>query len=432
MTATAAKIDYREIRKEDAKEAKFPAEISGEYRVYISEPAYARMKKHTDTTNEVELCGVLIGEVQRDPLGFFLKVDDVIEGEKATNAGAQVTFTHQTWDHINAIKDKEFPKKRIVGWYHTHPGFGVFLSGMDLFIQQSYFNHPFQIAIVVETKQNTEGCFAWVDGNSTPLTRYWVGNREIELAKGEPKPVDPYRHEGPPPPSGAAPALRDADYANDTRGMPSFLSLAFVGLLFFCGIMLGKMSAVGDMREREIGAMESEVYSLLEFASVNVAASKDFSDISDKIATAGSKVGTDPAAATKEIAQVQSDLKTLSELYAKKRSSFREGLNKLRDTKKTFNDRIEEEMHHQNQIDICVAELFVLRVQDMLNHEGVRGDPSKLTPHERDLARSMISSAIKLAPEVKNNIDPKLLDQIFSTELPVPKDEAPKEVPKKN
>ena len=35
---------------------------------------------------------------------------------------------------------------KIVGWYHTHPGFGVEFSEMDLFIQQNFFGGPAQIA----------------------------------------------------------------------------------------------------------------------------------------------------------------------------------------------------------------------------------------------------------------------------------------------
>ncbi len=28
----------------------------------------------------------------------------------------------------------------IVGWYHSHPGFGVEFSDMDMFIQKNFFS----------------------------------------------------------------------------------------------------------------------------------------------------------------------------------------------------------------------------------------------------------------------------------------------------
>src|SRR5438045_8677930 len=122
----ATTSDFRRIDKKDTREAAFPVPVDNEYRVYFNEDAYSKMKKHTATTNEVELCGVLVGDVCRDTLGFYLKVDAVIEGKDSNNYGAQVTFTHQTWEHINAIKDKQYPRQRIVSGYHTHPAYAVF------------------------------------------------------------------------------------------------------------------------------------------------------------------------------------------------------------------------------------------------------------------------------------------------------------------
>ena len=45
---------------------------------------------------------------------------------------AEVTFTHETWNKINAEMDSRFAHLAIVGWYHSHPDFGVFLSDRDL------------------------------------------------------------------------------------------------------------------------------------------------------------------------------------------------------------------------------------------------------------------------------------------------------------
>ena len=39
---------------------------------------------------------------------------------------------------FNASLEREHPGLKIVGWYHTHPGFGVEFSEMDLFIQRIF------------------------------------------------------------------------------------------------------------------------------------------------------------------------------------------------------------------------------------------------------------------------------------------------------
>jgi len=80
---------------------------------------------------EAEICGVLLGTTADGRT----HVDACIAGEKAAQGAAHVTFTQNTWEHIYAVKDKEHPNKKIVGWYHSHPGFGVFLSHHDTFIR---------------------------------------------------------------------------------------------------------------------------------------------------------------------------------------------------------------------------------------------------------------------------------------------------------
>ena len=50
----------------------------------------------------------------------------------------------------------------IVGWYHSHPGFGIFLSEHDRFIHRHFFGEPGQIALVIDPLAHVEGLFAWV------------------------------------------------------------------------------------------------------------------------------------------------------------------------------------------------------------------------------------------------------------------------------
>ncbi len=81
---------------------------------------------------------------------------------------AQVTFTAETWTHIQDVLDRDHPDKRILGWYHTHPGYGIFLSDMDVFIHKNFFNLPWHTAFVYDPKQNQQGLFVWRAGDLIP------------------------------------------------------------------------------------------------------------------------------------------------------------------------------------------------------------------------------------------------------------------------
>ena len=141
------------------------------------------IRRHARTSMEAEICGVLLGHV--DDGGTH--VDACIAGEKAAQGAAHVTFTQNTWEHIYSIKDRDFPEEKIVGWYHSHPGFGVFLSHHDTFIHENFFKAPHQVAWVFDPHSDEEGCFGWSRGEVRRLPRFEVGTK-LPDAPPQPEP----------------------------------------------------------------------------------------------------------------------------------------------------------------------------------------------------------------------------------------------------
>jgi len=126
-------------------------------RVTIEGEVLRQIRQHARSNSKTEVCGVLIGEEN----GSGMNITARIAGLNAAQAGTYVTFTQDTWEHIYKIKDKEYPDARIVGWYHSHPGFGVFLSDHDTFIHKNFFSAPLQVAWVYDPHSDEEGCFGW-------------------------------------------------------------------------------------------------------------------------------------------------------------------------------------------------------------------------------------------------------------------------------
>src|ERR1051326_1140712 len=92
--------------------------------VVISAHVLNEINEHGRGDPEVEVCGVLIGNVYSDKQGAYVHVEGCIAGKNAAGKATQVTFTAETWQHIQQELDDKHPDKRIVGWYHTHPGYG--------------------------------------------------------------------------------------------------------------------------------------------------------------------------------------------------------------------------------------------------------------------------------------------------------------------
>lgn len=192
MSATAKGPDAMQLDQAGLSSAPFPGKTGG-LRVYIEQKTHDALWQHARENTSVEICGVLVGLWKRDAEGPYVHVSASIRGDAATSKFAEVTFTHETWTKINEQMDKQYSDRVIVGWYHTHPDFGVFLSDRDLFIHEHFFSAAGQIAHVIDPIRREEGVFVWRTGKATLTPMYWVGAGQ----RWAPRPVSdaPAKHD---------------------------------------------------------------------------------------------------------------------------------------------------------------------------------------------------------------------------------------------
>lgn len=147
----------------------FPIQGSGSrnvVQVILKRSVLNAIREHGLSRTDVEVCGVLVGNGYRDERGPFVYVEATIKGDHSDSKIAQVTFTAETWNHIQNEMDRRFEQQRILGWYHTHPGFGIFLSPMDMFIHDNFFNANEQLALVYDPLGGDDGLFVWRGGKA--------------------------------------------------------------------------------------------------------------------------------------------------------------------------------------------------------------------------------------------------------------------------
>jgi len=211
----------------------FP-EVQYDFRIYIDESAFDRICNNAETTREVG--GILVGDVLKDKNGPFIKVDHVIEALHAEEKGTELTITHETWNHIHEQMDKTHSGKRILGWYHTHPNFGIFLSEQDQFIQQSFFNLAFQVALVYDPVRKVHGVFSWRDNKPWRVRQYWIGNHQHSWDEPREK-SEVQKTNGNEAKAKVAAAVAAPQNNGESFGNMWVLTVALVGILF--GFMMG-------------------------------------------------------------------------------------------------------------------------------------------------------------------------------------------------
>ncbi len=157
-------------------------------RINLHHMVQRQIEEYAETDTSRELGGILLGSPEASAAGVQLQVSAMLKAKKTAADKTSITFTHETWEKIHYEKEILYPDQKIVGWFHTHPGFGVFLSGYDLFIQQNFFNLPWQVAYVVDPVKKEQGFFAWDQAQVVPVP-YGVTqdgkNTWVPLAAGQ-------------------------------------------------------------------------------------------------------------------------------------------------------------------------------------------------------------------------------------------------------
>jgi proteasome lid subunit RPN8/RPN11 len=113
-----------------------------------------------DVRRPYERIGLLIGTFLNDGLW----VNDVVIGggsDSETSCMLSANKLARVADDI--VRGKI--DGRIVGWYHSHPGYGIFMSETDLATHSKLLQFsPFVIALVVDPEINQFGAWALEPG----------------------------------------------------------------------------------------------------------------------------------------------------------------------------------------------------------------------------------------------------------------------------
>jgi 26S proteasome regulatory subunit N11 len=123
--------------------------------VYISSLALLKMLKHGRAGVPMEVMGLMLGEFVDE---FTVHVIDVFampqSGTGVSVEAVDDVFQTRMMDMLKQTGRDQM----VVGWYHSHPGFGCWLSSVDINTQQSFEQlNQRAVAVVVDPIQSVKG-----------------------------------------------------------------------------------------------------------------------------------------------------------------------------------------------------------------------------------------------------------------------------------
>ncbi|KAI9204648.1 Mov34/MPN/PAD-1 family protein [Polychytrium aggregatum] len=126
-------------------------------KVKISAVALIKMVMHARSGGNIEVMGLMQGKIQDDTMivmdAFALPVEGT---ETRVNAQAEgyeyMVAYNETISQVGRLEN-------ILGWYHSHPGYGCWLSGIDVGTQMLNQKHtePFLAVVIDPTRTMSAG-----------------------------------------------------------------------------------------------------------------------------------------------------------------------------------------------------------------------------------------------------------------------------------
>lgn len=124
-------------------------------KVYISMVALLKMTLHAVSGGNIEVMGMITGKIIANAIVVMDVYALPVEGTE-TRVNAQAEGYEYMVRYLENSK-RAGKSENIVGWYHSHPGYGCWLSGIDVATQSlnQNFQDPY-LAIVIDPIRTTE------------------------------------------------------------------------------------------------------------------------------------------------------------------------------------------------------------------------------------------------------------------------------------
>jgi len=173
---------------------------SGKLRIYVEDYVFTFIHQFTQSSSAREKLGILVGRYIESETEPTLFISGAIESKHTVQSPGGVEFSQNSTDYHTEMLDKYFPGLGIVGWVHSQPGYGTYLSNKNYSYHRENFIEPHQVFFVTDPAQRmdafylynedkelieSKGYFVYYDKNK-PMHEYMIDSRVQKTSEREP------------------------------------------------------------------------------------------------------------------------------------------------------------------------------------------------------------------------------------------------------
>ncbi len=119
------------------------------YPIFFQQEAVIALQEHLKSSPTQAIFGFLIGDLFRDPETgvLYAVIDKTLKLSQAIYGDKTEVVVSRLWDRMQQQLAKA--QGSLLGWYHSHPGQGGFLTQHDVETHEKFFTDPWQVAVLV-------------------------------------------------------------------------------------------------------------------------------------------------------------------------------------------------------------------------------------------------------------------------------------------
>ncbi|MDZ7265787.1 MAG: Mov34/MPN/PAD-1 family protein [candidate division KSB1 bacterium] len=153
--------------------AEWPQPAAGSSpQVYIEQHTFEKVRQHARRDPTRECFGLLLGNAYVDPARqlLWIHLQEAVPAQDTHASLASVEVSIREFHRLNEEVDRIWKDSRgttrKIGWYHSHPNFGVFMSETDRANQRLFYGQDYHVALVVDPVRDLAGCFRGADSEA--------------------------------------------------------------------------------------------------------------------------------------------------------------------------------------------------------------------------------------------------------------------------